>query len=38
MLAGREDNFYEHSESSRYENIKLQDCAVIAIDYACARN
>jgi hypothetical protein len=37
-LASRENIFYEHPESSRYENIKLQDCLVIAVNFFCVRS
>jgi hypothetical protein len=30
--------FYEHPESSRYENLKLQECAVIAVNFFCVRS
>jgi len=32
-LAFRENIFYEHSESSRYGNFKLLECAVIAVNF-----
>jgi hypothetical protein len=37
-LASKEKKIYEHPESSRNENIKLQECAVIAINHVRARN
>jgi len=37
-LASKEKKFYEHPESTRSENIKLKDCAVIAINFVRARS
>jgi hypothetical protein len=37
-LARREKGFYAHPESIRSENIKLQECAVIAIYFARAQS
>jgi hypothetical protein len=30
--------FYEHPESSRYEKNKLQECAIIAVNFFCVRS
>ena len=38
MLARKENVFYEHPESSRYANIKLQECTAIAVNFfLCAQ-
>jgi hypothetical protein len=37
-LASRGIFFYEHHESIRSGNIKLQNCAVIAINFVRARS
>jgi hypothetical protein len=37
-LASKENNFYGHPVSSGYANIKLKECAVIAVNFFCGRS